>query len=732
MRKQTIAWLVVLVFGLANGSRADQLEAARGLLSRVLPRHHAAFRIELIPKHEGRDVFEIETLKGKTVLRGSTGVAVASALNWYLEEYCHCDVSVCGARQILLPKPLPSVPQKIRIVTPFKYRYCFNYCCFSYSMAWWDWEQWERVIDWMALHGINMPLAVTGQEATWQTVYRDLGLTDDEIGRFFVGPAYLPFGWMGCIDGWGGPLPQRWIDRHRKLQQKTLARERELGMTPVLQGFTGHVPEALKVKFPDAEFQQLPSWCGFPGTTFVDPASPLFDQIGAAFIQEQTRQYGTDHLYASDTFIEMSPPSDDPQFLAQMGKAVYGAMATADPEATWVMQGWLFVNNPEFWKPPQAAALLGGVPDERMLVLDLFCEAQPAWGKTEAFYGKPWAWCIIQDFGNQVSLHGGLPQISEGLSSAAVSPERGKLAGAGFIMEGLGNNPVVYNLMSRMMWRPEPPDLEQWVRGYAGRRYGMRRPDAEEAWRILLRTVYQVPRQVGSIICRRPALSFSRRPTSGPPPYEPVKLACAAALLADCASDLGDVDTYRYDLVHIIRQVLANLAVSRHEEIVAAYDRKDRQALAAAGERFISLMREMDELLATREEFLLGRWLADAKRWAASPEEERLYEWNARNLITLWGPKDGPLYDYASKQWAGLIRGFYVPRWERFLTALDRSLAENSPFDAAAFEQNIRDWEAAWTRQTERYPDRAVGDSVAVAKRLLAAHLDEIMKPGTP
>lgn len=35
-------------------------------------------------------------------------------------------------------------------------------CC-SYSMAFWDWERWEQEIDWMALQGINMPLAFTGQ-----------------------------------------------------------------------------------------------------------------------------------------------------------------------------------------------------------------------------------------------------------------------------------------------------------------------------------------------------------------------------------------------------------------------------------------------------------------------------------------------------------------------------------------------------------------------------------------
>ena len=186
--------------------------------------------------------------------------------------------------------------EKIRRVSPYQYRYCFNFCAFSYTLAWWDWDQWQRMIDWMALHGINMPLAVTGQEAVWQNVYRQMGLTDEQLSDFFVGPGFLPFGWMGCLDGWGGPLPQSWIDSHAQLQQKIVARERELGMTPVLQGFTGHVPAALRERFPEAKFQQLPSWCEFPGTQFVDPSDPLFEQIGKAFIEEQTRLYGTDHL----------------------------------------------------------------------------------------------------------------------------------------------------------------------------------------------------------------------------------------------------------------------------------------------------------------------------------------------------------------------------------------------------------------------------------------------------
>lgn len=29
-------------------------------------------------------------------------------------------------------------------------------------MAFWDWERWEQEIDWMALQGINLPLAFAG------------------------------------------------------------------------------------------------------------------------------------------------------------------------------------------------------------------------------------------------------------------------------------------------------------------------------------------------------------------------------------------------------------------------------------------------------------------------------------------------------------------------------------------------------------------------------------------
>lgn len=738
MRRRLLPLAVVCVaVALFRSARADQfsgipsgpidrtllsaappgVEAARGVLRRLIGADADRLRLEAIAAEQGRDVFELQTLGERVVVRGSSGVAIASGAYWYLKHYCHCDVSWCGD-QLRLPDPLPRVEKKVRQPTPFEYRYFFNYCTFSYTMAWWDWPAWERMIDWMALHGINMPLAVTGQEAVWQAVYRRMGLSDAQINEFFVGPAYLPFGWMGCMDGFGGPLTQAWIDRHAELQKKIVARQRALGMTPVLQGFTGHVPAGLKQKFPAARMQQLPSWCGFPGTWFVDPLDPLFRRIGQAFVEEQTRQFGTDHLYASDTFIEMTPPSSEPEFLAAMGRAILGSMQAADPQATWVLQGWIFCNNPKFWKPPQNRALLTSVPDDRLILLDLFCDASPTWNRTEAFFGKPWAFCLLQTFGDVVGLHGGLKQTAENLALAMRDPQAGRLRGLGHTMEGLGCNPVVHDFLTDMTWRREVPELGPWVDDYVARRYGSRNAAALEAWKILRSAAYNTVAVSSTLLCSRPSLKNVRG--SGPQP----RLAEAWKALLGASDALCDVDTYRFDLVNVSRQALGGLASRMYRDLRTAYESNDRQALAQARQQLCALAGDLDQLLGTRKELLLGRWLAAARRWGDDEPQRRFYEWNARNQITLWGPPDSQLHEYARKEWAGMMGGFYLRRWQLFCDQLDTALADGKPFDAARFESDIRQWEDAWTHRNEPYATEPRGNAIEISRRLWATYGD--------
>ncbi len=694
---------------LRQGADPGGPQAARDLVRRLIPEHADRFEFEVLSPVADRDVFEIESRGNHVIIRGNNGVALATGLNWYLKHVCHCHVSLHG-RQLKLPDPLPKVAPKVRQVTWSRYRYFLNYCCFGYSLPWWDWQQWEELIDWMALNGVNMPLAVTGQEAVWQTVCRRLGMSDQDVAEFLAGPPYLPFQWMGCLDGWGGPLPQSWIDRHAELARKILSRERELGMTPVLQGFTGHVPAAVAQKSPEAKLHRI-QWIEWQ-THLLDPLDPLFPKIARLFLEEQTRQFGTDHLYAADTFIEMTPPSGDREYLDRLSRAIHDGLAATDPQAVWVLQGWAFMFKREFWTQDRIRAFLDAVPDDRLIVLDLHCESRPMWSETEAFCGKPWAWCNIQDFGNTVFLGGPLARIVTDLPAAREHPGGGRLVGLGFVNEGLGYNPVVQDLMFEMAWRDEPPNLESWITDYARHRYGRANADAAKAWRKLLSAVYRAPSSSRSIITRMPALGGQGFPT-----YAVAQLAEGWESLLAASDELAGVDTYRYDLVNVARQVLSNHAGTLHRKVVKAWQAKDASSLEQASQQLLQLMRELDELLATRREFLLGRWLEDAKRWGTSDAERAKFEWNARRVLTLWG--DGPaIDDYARKEWSGMIDGYYRPRWEQWLAGLAQCLDQGKPWDDKAFAEQLRPWMAQWSDRRETYPDEPCGDSVATAKKL--------------
>src|ERR1700761_7830650 len=148
--------------------------AAEALIKRVTPTAADHFIVKAIPADGGKDVFELYSEGGKIVLGGNKALSVASALSYYIKNYCRLDYGWNG-NNMQLPATLPAVKGKIHHFTPYKYRYYLNYCTFNYSMSWWNWDRWQHEIDWMALNGINMPLALTGEEAIWQKVYRRMG-----------------------------------------------------------------------------------------------------------------------------------------------------------------------------------------------------------------------------------------------------------------------------------------------------------------------------------------------------------------------------------------------------------------------------------------------------------------------------------------------------------------------------------------------------------------------------
>jgi len=704
---------------ITGSSEKEIINSSLELIKRILPNHYQFFSVEYLPQKNDKDRFEIESRNNKIILRGNNGVSVASALRYYLNNYAHCQITWNGTN-LRLPAIPPMVDKKVSHSTPFDYRYYLNYCTFSYSMVWWDWKRWEKEIDWMAMHGINFPLAVTGQNIIWYRVYRQLGFSEKELSTFFPGPAHFAWFWMGNLDGIGGPLSLKFMIKQEALQKKILKRERSLGMKPILPAFTGHVPPEFGTKFPNSRLKDL-EWGRQYHTRLLDPSDPLFVKIGTMFMKEMIKVYGTDHFYSADTFNENTPPTNDSLFLSNVASTVYHSMEGVDPMAVWVMQGWLFVNNPNFWHAPQIQALFNAIPDRRLIVLDLWSETRPVWSRTNAYYDKPWIWCMLQNFGGNVGMFGRMDTIALVPIRTLKDKASGNLVGLGLTPEGIEQNPVMFELMMDNVWRDDPINLDKWLKGYIINRYGSFDEKALKAWEILRRTVYNGDGSQGapeSIITGRPTLKKEPRWTHTELYYDPKELLQAWKLLISCSSKYRNSDGFQYDIVDLSRNVLANYATQLRHGFLEDFKQKNRAAFVDKSKQFMEILNDLDALLDTRKDFLLGSWVNSAIRQGSDDIESKRFEREAKLQITLWGGKDALLHDYANKQWSGLIKSFYKPRWEEFFKYAISCLDDDKPFDEEWFEKQMEDLEFAWVNREEKFNEVPIGNSVKEANDL--------------
>ncbi|TJZ63361.1 alpha-N-acetylglucosaminidase [Sphingobacterium olei] len=707
----------------------DFQHAAEALIKRILPNRYEQFNVVIARTDDGNadDFFEIFPRDQKVVLKGNTPVAVASALHWYLKYVCNCHIS-WNSDQLDLPDLLPTDFHPIAQRTEFDIRAYLNYCTFSYSMPWWDWERWEREIDWMALHGINMPLAITGLEAVWQNTLRRLGMDDNSIRNFLVGPTYFAWQWMDNLEGWMGPLSQDWIDRHLVLGQKIIERERALGMKTILKGFSGYVPTALAKFYPDAKVYKT-DWISTFETAQIDPLDPLFSEIAEIFVEEQHKLFGTDHYYSVDPFHESQPPIKTEGYLEQAGRAIFSAINDIDPEAVLVIQTWSL-----------RQGLLRAVPKDRTLMMAL---TGTNWKKHESYWGRPWVVGMMHNFGGRNYMGGNMTHFLSHPLHLKRLPAAQNVQGLGIFPEAIEHNPIIYQAATEIAWHQEVQDPSTWTKQYAKSRYGSLPTAAARAWEILLATVYQQKKvkiiSMESPICARPALSMPSVSMNGDMvrDYPLIDLWTAWNEMHNAASELGEKATFQYDVVDIARQCLVDLSLLLHQEINIAYKNKDLNALRRAGGQFIELMEDLDDLLATREEFLLGKWLSDARKWGNYEEEQNRYEQAARTLVTVWGPvtPNALFFDYSNRQWSGLIKGFYLPRWQMFIDYLLQQPAdENKRYherklrksygrpanNANAFFDALSSWEKSWTEGHETYPAVAAGHSLEIAETLYA------------
>ena len=746
-RREALAVGAAALASPALAESPDGAQAAADALARLFGPAAEHIRLRLEPGG-ALTWYEATGRAGHLTVRGDTPVALVRGAYAALRDAGQAHVSWDGTHA----RPAAAWPAIAtgRVESPFAHRAYLNTCTFGYTTPWWDWTRWSAEIDWMAAHGIDLPLAMEGQEFVWHALWRETAVSAADLAGYFSGPAFTPWQRMGNLEGHMAPLPAAWIEKKRALQVRILERMRALGMSPILPAFAGYVPRAFAEAHPKARIYRMKAGAGFHPTYWLDPADPLFADLVARFMALYDATYGKGTYYLADSFNEMTPPiaedgSDaggafddgagpakarkpvDPALkarrLAAYGEAIHKAFARARPDAVWTMQGWLFGADQKFWTADAIAAYLSRIPDDKLMVLDIGNDRYPqTWRTAHAFGGKRWIYGYVHNYGASNPLYGDLGYYRSDLQAVGESPDTQALAGFGLFPEGLDNNPIVYEAAYDLAWGAGGKSQADWLARYARARYGRTTPALNAALGALAdaayATRYWTPRWWRT---RAGASLLHKRPTAeivdfDGHPGDRAKLMSAVKALARLAPAFAGQPLYARDLVEAARHLGSEEVDRALMAAVAAYRKGDLPGGDRARDRAQDLTLKLDALMGVQPHGL-ATWIDAARAYADTPADAQAYVRNAKTQVTVWGGQ-GNLSDYASKAWQGLYRHYYWPRWQTFLAALRTAGA--GPFDEAAVVRDIQAWELAWIARDDRYVREVPTDPVAGVRAVLA------------
>lgn len=654
--------------------------------------------------------YSYEVKGGTLYLEGSSQVALCKGFHDYILAE-GLGVATWSGNRLEFPTVLPDCAKKT-VVSPFDNHLFYNVCTFGYTSPFWGWEQWERELDWLALHGFDMPLSPIGSEAILARVWTSLGLSREEIDDFFTGPAHLPWMRMGNMTHVDGGMSQAWFEEQIALEHRILDRMKALGMKPVFQGFCGFVPKTIKDHYPEVTLITT-KWSGHE-SWMLDPQDSLFSAISTAFVKEWEKEFGRGEYYLIDSFNEVDIPFGEKGSQERFDKlhdysaTIYRSLAQANPEAVWVMQGWMFGYQRDIWDSRSVEALLSGVPDDKLQIIDLAVDFNHfvwkngnSWDNLNGFFGKGWIWSTVPNFGGRSALKGPVDFYLNGHLDALGSSSRGRLTGYGASPEGEESNEIIYELISSAGWSGAHQDVDSLLCAFSRARYGAAPEGIQAFWKGMRESVYgNFTNNARFQWQQRPPYHRGETMAINAEYYKGIEAFMQETSLD--ASELYRVDAIQYAALYVSAKADDVLhALNRALVLGHVEDARDLEA------QLLEMLQEVDRLLESHPILRLDRWLEFADAAATCETEKEEFRREILRILSVWsGPR---LKDYSARVWSGLIRDWYVPRLRYYYD----SVLEGKDPDMVAYDQQFTD---AALSKGEAFPDPLSAARQLVAK----------------
>lgn len=743
------------------------IENTKELIDRITGKGSSEnFEIEIIPKDSetGMDVYEVDwnSSTNKPILRGNDGVSLATAYNYYLKYFAYLDFSyVDSGAELKLPDELPKVGEKVRVVFPYEYRHYFNENCeYKYTTLLYSEKEWQHRIDWLAMNGFNMFLLDMGNNYVWYNAREELGLDDAALKELYK--ANTSEGqYFGKYD-----ISKEAMEREGKLARKVVEMAFDAGLEPEIRPFCGLVPfmfpschddyygvtgkTKMTIEQPGSFFDGMflyagSYWMNMPTGVYFSPEvaaedSDKRDEMNKKFkklaeiyyssLQESLgfNEYGrTPKLGFKDVVGEQGFIVTHEAFPREVLKEIEDEFLKINPDAIWMMSSWRYVS----W-------ITEYFTKENVMFVDLSADNRPKWQANNEFGGTQWLWSMLFNFGGNTGMGGGLDHIAQDVIQSKQNSNY--MSGVSISPEGGDTNPVLYGLMAEMTWRSTTPDVEQWLRDYTKRRYGVENYEAakeeiDAAWKMLHQTVYSAfvsgdgPSQTLTNAYPKLSGAIARRYGSNAKVYKSEEIYPIWELMLEAAEKMPNMtEQFKYDLVDITRQALGDLSGDIYAQIKPKYEQKNREDVKKYTDLMVKVCQDMDKILKTRKEFMLGTRLEAAKNRGVTDADKLYYEKLERTFLTYWivdKPDSGGLLDYCNRHLSGLMTDYYGMRWEIFgehlLQAFDKGMtsAEFNSKEQPLIDNEIKEKMVKWVDDRTPYPTENQGNPVEISTEIL-------------
>jgi alpha-N-acetylglucosaminidase len=534
------------------------------------------------------------------------------------------------------------------------------------------------------------------------------------------------------------------------LQTQILKLTRSLGIIGVLPAFQGNMPPQIKKMYPQANIST--THAGRPGgdnitkgdCAWVASTDQLFGLVADAWMQTLIADFGTDNWYQCDGFftgakppwlnaaaareqdamvadaVAIGPVQPDPNW-TPVWKAAWEGMARTDPHAKWLYQGWAIRGWDDAAGASRIRALYEAVPKGQWIPLDMDVSGIWRYFGNYSFFGAPFIWTTLHNMGGNDGLKGDM-RLLQRMPSDAVAAGA-SIIGTGSTPEGIDQNPAYYEYAFDTAWSQEEQSLNSWFAAFATRRYGVANEDAEAAWCILSTAVY-TSEAGGWHDNTGVEWDLGVPSATGFATAEAFK-AWQLLVKAGATIDPHTCAPLNYDIVNVGREVLAQLITAFELNLTAAVAQHDRAGALSTAATLLQAYTDLDTLLECDYGFLLGPWIAQARRFAnATDAPASYYEWQARSQVSTWWPvapsaRDDPatfkkfptLDNYANKHWNGLVRDFYAKRVQCFVNQVTVDLTTTATLNTTNITKCAVTAELDFTQDTTtKYAEVAASD----------------------